>query len=233
VSDRRGEAGGPRIAIIHAVPGAIDPIGAAFAALWPEARTDNLLEDSLSTDIAEAGAETAAIQERIADLAAYVTKAGADAILYSCSAFGTSIDRVKRSSSLPVLKPNEAMIEEALELGPRVGLVATFAPTLESMRPEFNALARQRGIDLRLEERLVPGAMAALNGGEAERHDALIAAAAGTLGGCDSIVLAQFTMARARPTVETAVAAPVLTSPESAVARLKNLWQTENATGNE
>ena len=80
--------GGPRIAIIHAVRGAIDPIGVAFAALWPEARTDNLLEESLSTDIAEAGAETEAIQERIADLAAYVTKTGADAILYSCSAFG-------------------------------------------------------------------------------------------------------------------------------------------------
>ena len=68
-----GPGGGPRIAIIHAVRGAIDPIGDAFAALWPDARTDNLLEESLSTDIAEVGAETAAIQERIADLAAYVT----------------------------------------------------------------------------------------------------------------------------------------------------------------
>jgi Asp/Glu/hydantoin racemase len=227
VSHERGGSGGPRIAIIHAVRGAIDPIGVAFAALWPEARTDNLLEESLSTDIAEAGAETAAIQERIADLAAYVTKTGADAILYSCSAFGASIDRVKRSSSLPVLKPNEAMIDEALDLGPRIGIVATFAPTLESMRPEFKDQARQRGIDLRLEERFVSGAMEALNAGEAERHDTLIAEAAATLIGCDAIVLAQFTMARARPVVEAVQAASVLTSPESTVARLKHLWQTQ------
>ena len=217
---------GPRIAIIHAVRGAIDPIGVAFAALWPDARTDNVLEESLSTDIAEAGAETEAIQERIADLSAYVTKAGADAILYSCSAFGASIDRVKRSSSLPVLKPNEAMIDEALDLGSRIGVVATFAPTLESMRPEFKDQARRRGVEARLEERFVPGAMEALNAGEAEHHDNLITEATGTLIGCDSIVLAQFTMARARPAVEATATAPVLTSPESAVARLKHLWQT-------
>jgi aspartate/glutamate racemase len=217
---------GPRVAVIHAVPGAIDPIGEAFAAVWPEARIDNLLEESLSTDLAEAGTENTAIQERIADLAAYVTKAGAEAILYSCSAFGTSIDRVKRSSSLPVLKPNEAMIDEALDLGPRIGVVATFAPTLESMRPEFKDQAHQRGIDLRLEEYFVPNAMDALNSGEAERHDALIAEAAATLGGCDAIVLAQFTMARARPAVEAATTTSVLTSPDSAVARLKHIWQT-------
>ena len=224
MSHRRGD---PRIAIIHAVRGAIDPIGVAFAALWPDARTDNLLEESLSTDIAEAGTETEAIQERIADLAAYVTKAGADAILYSCSAFGASIERVKQSSSLTVLKPNEAMIDEALDLGSRIGVVATFSPTLESMRPEFNDQAHHRGIDLRLEERFVPEAMDALNNGKVERHDTLIAEAVGTLNGCNAIVLAQFTMARARPAAETATTTSVLTSPDSAVVRLKHLWQTQ------
>ena len=53
----------------------------------------------------------------------------------------------------------------------------------------------------------------------------LIAEAAATLEGCDAIVLAQFTMARSRPVVEAA-AAPVLISPDSAVARLKHIWQT-------
>ena len=126
-----------------------------------------------------------------------------------------------------MLKPNEAMIDEALDRGPRIGVVATFAPTLESMRPEFKDQAHHRGIDLCLEERFVPGAMDALNDGEAERHDTLIAEAVGTLNGCDAIVLAQFTMARARPAVEAATTVPVLTSPESAVARLKHLWQTQ------
>ena len=45
----------PRIALIHATPVAIQPIVAAFKRLWPAARTTNLLDDSLSADLAAEG----------------------------------------------------------------------------------------------------------------------------------------------------------------------------------
>ena len=56
---------GPRIALIHATSVAIEPIRAAFVSLWPEARTTNLLEDSLSADLAEAGQLHDAITARL------------------------------------------------------------------------------------------------------------------------------------------------------------------------
>ena len=51
----------PRIYLIHATPVAIAPITEAFTRLWPEARLANLLEDSLSSDLAEAGELTPAL----------------------------------------------------------------------------------------------------------------------------------------------------------------------------
>ena len=45
----------PRITLIHATPVAIDPICASFRRLWPQAQVANLLEDSLSADLAAAG----------------------------------------------------------------------------------------------------------------------------------------------------------------------------------
>ena len=42
----------PRIALIHATPLAIEPIVNAFRRLWPQARTTNVLEDSLAPDLA-------------------------------------------------------------------------------------------------------------------------------------------------------------------------------------
>jgi hypothetical protein len=38
---------------------------------------------------------------------------------------------------MPVLKPNEAMIEQAAARGRRIGLLSTFEPTLASMAQEF------------------------------------------------------------------------------------------------
>src|SRR5690606_22234737 len=95
-----------------------------------------------------------------------------------------------------VLKPNEAMIEEAVRTGRRIGLVASFAPTLASMRAEFPA-------GVTLTEALAEGALEALDRGDAQRHDTLVAAAAQRIAGsCDVIALAQFSLARAVPDVE-------------------------------
>jgi hypothetical protein len=136
-----------RIALIHALAHSPPPIEAAFARLWPEVRRTNLLDDSLSADLARDGALTPAMTERFLTLARYAAGTGADAILFTCSAFGPCIEACAEAlAPMPVLKPNEAMIEEALALaGPtgRIGLMASFAPTLASMPPELPP--RRRG----------------------------------------------------------------------------------------
>ena len=215
-----------RIGLIHAVRVSIDPIEAAFRRLWPEARTTNLLDDSLSADLAEAGALTPAIVDRFRRLGRYTADCGADAILFACSAFGPAIEAVRRDLTIPVLKPNEAMVEDAVAAGARLGLLVTFEPTIASMIPEIEAAARERGEPVAIEPRFVPGAMAALNGGHAEEHDARIADAARELAGCDAVILAQFSMARAKAPVAGRVPCPVLTTPDSAVAKLKRLLGT-------
>jgi aspartate/glutamate racemase len=208
----------PRIALIHALAQSVQPINEALVRDWPDATRMNLLDDSLSADLAASGRGLdAAMQERFQCLAQYALDCGSDAILFTCSAFGPCIEEVARlHPSVPVLKPNEAMIKDAAALGRRVGLVATFAPTLESMPPEFPR-------DVPLDCLLAEGALAALNDGNGELHDQLIVAAAVRLAarGCEVIALAQFSMARAKSLVERRTGLPVLTTVDSAVAELK------------
>lgn len=207
----------PRIALIHALAHSVAPINEALARDWPQAFRMNLLDDSLSADLAAGGGLDAAMHERFQRLAQYAVDCGSDAILFTCSAFGPCIEAVaRRHAPLPVLKPNEAMIEAAAALGARVGLVATFGPTLDSMRPEFPA-----GVPL--ESVLAEGALAALDAGDTQRHDALVGEAALALArrGCGVIALAQFSMARARSPVAAQTGLPVLTTVDSAVAVLK------------
>lgn len=218
------ERAAPRVALIHALAHSVEPINRVLQRDWPEAVRMNLLDDSLSADLSlsSAGLDEA-MHHRFEALATYAEHTGAQAILFTCSAFGPCIEAVAaRRPQMPVLKPNEAMIAEAVAAlqampgGGRIGLVASFAPTLVSMPAEFPA-----GTDLRSE--LAAGAMEALNAGECAVHDALVVAAAERLRaqGCSLIALAQFSMARARAAVERAVGLPVLTTPESAVRVLR------------
>lgn len=206
-----------RIALIHALRHSPPPIEAAFARLWPEVTLMNLLDDSLSADLSRDGRITEAMTGRFLSLASYARATGADGILFTCSAFGPCIEAVQRAlAPLPVLKPNEAMIEEAMAIGGRIGLLASFEPTLQSMPPEFPG-------SLTVTPKLAEGALAALDRGDGAEHDRLATLAAGDLAGCDGIALAQFSLARAASAVAETTGKPVLTTPDSAVRKLKRL----------
>jgi aspartate/glutamate racemase len=84
------------------------------------------------------------------------------------------------------------------------------------MPPEFPASCQ-------VETALAQGALAALERGDASGHDQAIADAAARLvaRGCEAIALAQFSMARARASVEARCGCPVLTTVDSAVRALR------------
>lgn len=88
----------PRIALIHALAHSVDPINEAMARDWPEATRMNLLDDSLSSDLAAGGRGLdTAMQERFERLAQYALDCGSDAILFTCSPVRLSARASKRS----------------------------------------------------------------------------------------------------------------------------------------
>jgi len=206
-----------RIALIHALSHSIAPINSAFERDWPEAIRMNLLDDSLSADLVRAGRLDEPMHERFQRLAQYAVDTGANGILFTCSAFGSCIEAVaRRHAGIPVLKPNEAMVAEAAAGTGKLGLIATFQPTLDSMPSEF-----PDSVDV--VTALAAGAMEALNRGDVRHHDELVAAQARALKarGCVRLALAQFSMARARAACEDVSGLPVITTVDSAVRALR------------
>lgn len=201
----------------------MQPIGEAFRQLWPAARVTHLLEDSLSADLAAEGRLSDRMIERFVALARYAHGAGADAVLFTCSAFGPAIEAAAAAVPIPVLKPNEAMLEEALTVGNRIGLLATFEPSIPALKGEIEQMARKNSIALEVTARAVPAALSALHAGCAADHDRLIADAAQEIGECDALILGQFSMASAANAIPARPRRKVLTSPNSAVTRLKQL----------
>lgn len=211
-----------RIALIHAVTVAIDPVRQAFCELWPEADTINILDDGLSPDRAKDPDLTPALGRRIIDLGNYALSTGASGVLYTCSAFGSAIEEFAATTKEPVLKPNEAMFARALAAGQHIGMLATFRPSVASMEEEFREMATAKTVEATIETVLVEGALDALKSGDAQTHNRLLATSAVRLAHCDAIMLAHFSTSRAYDAVSRVVEPPVLTAPRAAVEELRS-----------
>jgi len=170
----------------------------------------------------------------------------ADGVLWSCSAFGSCIEKAANiHSTIPVLKPNEAMQEQIVspENGGASLVLSMFEPTLPSIERELFQLAQAKNVPLELELAFVEDALAAKNGGELDKSANMIADRAVELWarrvereperagkGKGTVALAMFSMAFAKSVTEAKLEAafpgaapPVLTSPDSAVMKLRSL----------
>lgn len=201
----------------------MQPSQAAFAERWPDAEAINLLDDGLTIDRAREEDISEKLIGRFVALGQYAHGIGADGILITCSAFGPAIDRLAKTVPVPVLKPNEAMFREALASGNRIGMLATFAPSVSTMTDEFDGFTAASGQKATLTTIVVDDAIDLLRKGNVDAHNRLVAARAPDFRGFDAIMLAHFSTSRALEAVREATAVPVLTAPHAAVERMRHL----------
>lgn len=213
----------PRIFLVHAVDVSMAPASTSFKSQWPEASIINLLDESLAVDMLADGKMTPRMIDRFAKLGQYCVDAGADGILFTCSAFGEAINHLKTLQTIPILTSNQAMFEELLEQGDTAAMLTTFVPSVQTLRDEFFQMARDKGVEAQVDSFMVEGALDALLAKDQAQHDRLIADQVNRLKQYSTIVLGQFSMAAAASHPSLRTNARILTTPDSAVRKLKQL----------
>jgi aspartate/glutamate racemase len=210
-----------KIVVVHTGPVTVEPLKAQFAEQMPDARVVNIVDDSLLADVRAAGHLTPEVTRR---LHAYMSNAqdmGADIILNACSSVSEATDLLRGLIRTPIVKVDEAMAEAASALGARVGVVATVSTTLEPTVRLIRKKAVELGREVDITECIAQGAFDALLAGDAPRHDDILTRAIIELADhVDVIVLAQVSMARLVPALDS-LAIPVLSSPQSGVAAVR------------
>jgi len=218
---------GPRIGLVHALHASIAPIEATFARMWPEAETVSLYDESLYVDFNKVGGMNRQIEDRIEALLRFSAQSGAQAILFTGSLFGDSVEAARTRLDIPVLTAYESMIEEAFA-GPResrkLGLLATAQGTLDMMQSDIARYAAAHSYIYELRASQVAGAIDALLWGDRAEHDELVLTAAAELSECDILMLAQFSMAPVADRIREQTGLRVLTSPGTAVEKLMRIF---------
>jgi hypothetical protein len=213
----------PTVALIHATPAAISPAATGFASAFPESELWNILDDRLVSDAVRTGV-TAALRNRMLRLIDHVVRSRTEAVVMTCSMYGSVRPMAEELYDLPILAADDALFEAVLSAAPKRGLLVGSLPSAVSdSLVRFHGFAWERGSSLRLHGHVVPTSGAA-------DVDALVAdittslrereAMAGS-GSPDVVVLAQYSLAPAAPAVSAALGVPVLSGPELAARLLR------------
>jgi Asp/Glu/hydantoin racemase len=185
----------------------------------PNVDTFNIVDDSLVRAIGQRGSLTADIARRVAGYISSAEAGGADYVLVTCSSIGAAVEASSPMTGVPVLRVDQPMADKAVQTGKRIGVIATLPTTLNPTSDLVRRRAALAGKTIELTSRLCEGAFEALMGGDAAKHDTLVAAALRELSTqVDVILLAQASMARVVDTLSEADRRiPILASPPIAV----------------
>jgi Asp/Glu/hydantoin racemase len=209
------------LVMIHTVLVLPGPIGQTFSQALPDLRIVHMLDESLLKEALAEGAITPNIIRRLGRLVVSAEEYGADAILVSCSSISPAVDPVRALTSVPVIKIDDAMAEEAVRIGSRIGIVATAATTLGPSSALVKEKAAAAGKPVEVKTVCSTEAFAALAAGDAPKHDQILKDLVNQISNdVDVILLAQASMARLAPLLG-GTAVPVLTSPPLAAEMVR------------
>lgn len=208
-----------RLTLIHTSAVMIPLFNDLCQELLPEIETVHMVDESLLKDIIKDGCLKKPTALRVANHVLSADQAGTDMILVTCSSIGKGTELGRELVETPVMRVDEPMAAAAIEIGARIGVVATLPSTLN---PTVDLIKRQGAGNLEVIPKLCEGAFEAVISGDGTTHDRIVGEGILELvNQVDVIVLAQASMARVVNNLPAdKVTIPVLSSPRLAIEKL-------------
>jgi Asp/Glu/hydantoin racemase len=209
------------LALLHTTAVTIPVFAEVARAELAGIRIVNLLDDSLLADVIEAGRVTPAVDARLRAYAEQAAVLGARAIMSCCSSIGAAMEGIAEGARLPVWRIDQAMAEQAIENGGRIGVLGTVRTTMDPTIELIERTATRRGAAAAVTRIVVDGAFESLRAGNPADHDERVRRGLEELVGVvDLVVLAQASTARVAAAMP-GFPLPILTSPVSGMRRAR------------
>lgn len=214
------------VAFLHTSPAHVETFDRLLKAADPLVRVEHFVAQDLLADAQRAGADDPTLVERIQAAMAAAASNGAAIVVCTCSTIGGSAERASTGFGFTAARIDRAMANRAVELGPRILVVAalesTLVPTAKLI--EESATALQGKVEL--EYLLVREAWSHFQRGDRAAYlQAVVAAVRAEPRRVNVVVLAQASMAPAADALND-LGVEVLSSPtlgvQSVLAHLRN-----------
>jgi len=211
-----------RVVMIHALAESIPPTKLAFQEVFPEAELVNLLEEGLFLDFGDQ--LTPPLRRRMTQLICYCAEHGARAIGLACSVYTPMVETARTVVDVPVVSSYGPVMDEAVQTGRRVGLIASVPATLRDAERFLQQAAKAHSVQVEAYPRLAEDLLSVKRrDGEAAFCRRLAEEVDKLTPHVDAVLLSQFSMASALSHLQTTAPVPVLSAPHSSARRLKQL----------
>ena len=209
----------PRLAILHTTPVTIASLSALCARLLPGVKVNHYLDDSILQQINAEGGISAGARYRFQSLIALAAAGKPDVILSACSSVGGMLEEAREMFDIPLVRIDEPMAKRAADAEGGIVVCATVNSTLA---PTLALIRRYVGEERHVESLLISEAGKLLASGDKEAYLELVASRLGEAAArCETVVLAQASMAEAVQRMPEEMHSRFLTSPEAGIAALK------------
>lgn len=208
------------IAFLHTSAVHVETFERLVRASHTALEVEHVLAEQLLAKAQRVGSADPTLEIQVQDAMKSAAANGAAIVICTCSTIGAAAERTPTEGRFIAARIDRAMADRAVQLGPRILLVAalesTLQPTAELIRESASALQ----LEIALQPVLVPDAWSHFTNG---RQQAYLQAIASTVrarhAGVDVVVLAQASMALAAEHLQD-LGVAVLSSPALGVQNL-------------
>jgi Asp/Glu/hydantoin racemase len=213
-----------KVVVIHTFLYSVEDIKSLFNEILPDVEMINIIDDSLLKEVLATGHPTPGVIRRMTQYALQAEAMGADAILNQCSSVSEVVNIVQKMLSIPYLRIDSPMAEEAVRLGSKIGVVATAHSTLDPTCRLVESTAQRLSKDVVVERCFAEGAYdALLKEKNREKHNKIVLKTIRQAAEKnDVVVLAQGSMYPLLPLLKDEKV-PVLASLKTGVKQLRDL----------
>ncbi len=187
----------PLIGLIHSTRFVVQPVHDVVASQCPNAEIINIVDEGILRVLFELGEINQRIIDWLGRMVESAVGTGVDMAVLSCSSLSPAVNAVREMVSIPFLKIDEPMAEQAVRTADRIGLVATNHTTPKPSTMLIEEVAQRLGKKPEIVPRVQADAFLKLNQGDIDGHDdVVIQAVKELLDDVDVVLLAQISIAR-------------------------------------
>ncbi len=186
-----------KLGIIHTSKATIDSLAGLANDLMPGVKLMNILDDTILPQLAEQAGDIEVVAQRWLFYARTAYELGAHCIVSACSSVGELAERAGGMIPIPVLRIDDAMAHEAVQIATSIGIIGTLQTTMGPTARLVKRKALEQGHDIRIDTMVVSSAYERLMAGDTKGHDEAVALAIEDMAKrMDMVLLAQASMAR-------------------------------------